>query len=249
MGGHSHWAGIKHKKALSDQKKGKVYTKLIREISIAAREGGGDVNGNPRLRKAMEDARTANMPKDNVENAILRGLGKLPGAVIEEVVFEGYGPDGVAVIVEATTDNRNRATAEIRRIFSAHGGNLGSAGCVAWIFNQKGYLEVERGKVGEDRLLEVVLEAGAEDVKTEEADIYKVLCKPADLEKVKQALAAAQIPVALAEVSMLPSTEVKVGGESAGKLIALMEELEEHDDVKNVYANHNIPDEILAKHQ
>lgn len=249
MGGHSHWAGIKHKKGLADAKKGKVYTKIIREISISAREGGGDPNGNPRLRKAIEDARTANMPSDNVEKAILRGLGKLPGTTIEEVSFEGYGPEGVAVMVEATTDNKNRTTSEIRRIFSSHGGNLGSAGCVSWIFQQRGYIEIEKSKANEEKLYEIVLEAGADDVKSDEQEIYKITCPPTEFEKVRHALEKASIALVSAEVTYLPTTEVKVGGESANKLITLMEELEEHDDVKNVYANYNIPDEILAKHQ
>lgn len=249
MGGHSHWAGIKHKKAISDAKKGKVYTRLIREIAIAARGGGGDPGGNPRLRKAMEDARAANMPSDNVDRAILRGLGKLPGAIIEEVSFEGYGPGGVAVIVEATTDNKNRTTAEIRKIFSSHGGNLGETGCVAWVFQQKGCIEVEKSKAPEDKILELAIEAGADDVKTDGADIYTVVTAPSEFEKVKKALESASMALASASVTLVPTTEVNLEGENANKVIALMEALEEHDDVKNVFANYNVPDEVLAKHQ
>lgn len=249
MGGHSHWAGIKHKKAAMDAKKGKVYTKLIREIAIAARESGGDPNSNPRLRKAMEDARAANMPKDNVENAVLRGTGKLPGAVIEETSFEGYGPAGVAVMAEATTDNKNRTSAEVRKIFSQSGGNLAAAGAVAWIFQRRGYFEIEKSKTSEDKLMDVALEAGADDIKSDEAEIFKVTCPPTEFDKVKQALEKAAIPTVAAETTMLPSNEVKVEGSDAEKLLALLEALEEHDDIKNVYANYNIPDEILAKHQ
>jgi len=249
MGGHSHWAGIKHKKAIADAKKGKVYTRLIREIAIAAREGGGDVSGNPRLRKAMEDARAANMPSDNVDRAVLRGLGKLPGSAIEEVTFEGYGPGGVAVMLEATTDNKNRTTAEIRKIFSAHGGNLGETGCVSWVFQQKGLIEVEKSKAPEDKVFELAIEAGADDVRTDEADIYTVVTVPSEFEKVKKALTSASIALASASVTLLPSTEVNLEGENASKILSLMEALEEHDDVKNVYANYNVPDEVLAKHQ
>ncbi|MBI4063834.1 MAG: YebC/PmpR family DNA-binding transcriptional regulator [Elusimicrobia bacterium] len=249
MGGHSHWAGIKHKKGLADAKRGKVFTKLIREIAIAAREGGGAVDSNPRLRKAIADARDANMPNDNVERAILRGLGKLPGATIEEVRFEGYGPGGVAVMVDGTTDNKNRTSSEIRKIFSSHGGNLAEAGAVSWVFEHKGYIEINRAKVAEDKLFELALDKGAEDVKSDEKEIYKVITQPADFETVKKALEAAGIAANAAEVTYIPKTEVTLDGGNADKMLALIEELEEHDDVKNTYANFNIPDEILAKHQ
>ncbi|MBI4667738.1 MAG: YebC/PmpR family DNA-binding transcriptional regulator [Elusimicrobia bacterium] len=249
MGGHSHWAGIKHKKAAMDAKKGKVYTRLIREIAIAARGSGGNPETNPRLRKAMEDARAANMPSDNVERAILRGLGKLPGAVIEEVKFEGYGPSGVAVMVEATTDNKNRTTSEIRKIFTSSGGSLGELGSVSWVFQNKGYIEIEKSKVSEDKLYEIAVENGAEDVKSDEKDIYKVIVPAQDFDRTKKALEAGGISLLSAEVTYLPTTEVKVEGDTAEKVIALMEALEEHDDVKNVFANYNVPDEILAKHE
>lgn len=248
MGGHSHWAGIKHKKGLADAKRGKMFTKLIREIVIATREGGPSKERNPRLRKAIEDARAANMPGDNVEKAILRGQGKLPGATIEEVVFEGYGPNGVAVMIEATTDSKNRTTSEIRKIFSNNGGALGELGCVSWVFRQKGYFEIEKSRTTEEKLFEIVLDAGAEDVKSDETDIFKVVCEPSEFEKVKAALEKAGIAAVSAEVTKIPGTEVKLEGDAAEKAIALMEALEEHDDVKNVYANYNVPDEILAKH-
>jgi len=249
MGGHSHWAGIKHKKAITDAKKGKLYTKIIREIAIAAREGGGDAARNPRLRKAMDDARSANMPNDNVERAVLRGLGKLPGIIIEEVVFEGYGVDGVAVMVEATTDNKNRTTSEIRRLFSSHGGNLGSTGCVGWIFQQRGYFEIEKSATTEDKLYEIALEAGADDVKSDEMDVFKVTCDPSSYEKICQALESEKIAVVSSELTLLPTTEVNLIGDSANKVLNMVEALEEHDDVKNVFANYNVPDEILASHQ
>ncbi|MEK7288095.1 MAG: YebC/PmpR family DNA-binding transcriptional regulator [Elusimicrobiota bacterium] len=247
MGGHSHWAGIKHKKGLADAKRGKMFTRLIREIVIATREGGPSAEGNPRLRKAIEDARSANMPSDNVERAMLRGQGKLPGAVIEEVVFEGYGPSGVAVMVEATTDNKNRTTSEIRKIFNSCGGSLGEQGCVSWVFQAKGYFEVEKAKVAEDKLYEIAIEAGAEDVKTEEAEIYTVITSLVDFDRVKKALEAQSIPLASAEATKIPTTEMKIDGEAAQKVLSLMENLEEHDDVKNVYANYNVPDELLSK--
>lgn len=232
-----------------DAKKGKVYTRIIREIVIAARESGGNPETNPRLRKAMDDARTANMPSDNIDRAILRGLGKLPGATIEEVRFEGYGPGGVAVMVEATTDNKNRTTSEIRKIFSSSGGSLGEAGSVSWVFQQKGYIEVEKAKVAEEKIFEVAIDGGAEDVKADEKEIFKVLSNPKDFERVKKALEAAQIPMMSAEVTYLPTNEVPLTGGDAEKVLSLMESLEEHDDVKNVYANYNVPDEILAQRQ
>ncbi|MBI4368849.1 MAG: YebC/PmpR family DNA-binding transcriptional regulator [Elusimicrobia bacterium] len=249
MGGHSHWAGIKHKKGLADAKKGKVYTKIIREIVIATKESGPKPESNPRLRKAIEDARAANMPSDNIEKAILRGSGKLPGITIEEVKFEGYGPVGVAVMIEGTTDNRNRTTSEMRKIFSSNGGNLAEAGAVSWVFQQKGYIEVLKVKTSEDKLFEAAIEAGAEDVKGDEQDIYKVITASVDFEKVRRAIEGAGIETQSAEVTYLPTTEVKVEGDDAAKVMKLMETLEEHDDVKNVYANYNIPDEVLSKIQ
>lgn len=245
MSGHSRWAGIKHKKGLTDAKRGKVFTKIIREITIAARLGGGIAENNPRLRKAMDDAREANMPSDNMKKAIQRGTGEIPGVNYEELVYEGYGPSGVALIVEATSDNKNRTAGEIRRIFSQHGGNLGETGSVGWIFEPKGIIAVEKSKTTEDDLMSVALDAGAEDIKTEDPDLFEVTTAPADFEKVKKALDAKKIPIASGEVTMLPKTTVKLAGPAATQMLTLMNTLEDHDDVKNVYANFDIPKEII----
>lgn len=245
MSGHSRWAGIKHKKGLADVKRGKLFTKIIREITIAARTGGGNPEGNPRLRKAMEDAREANMPSDNIKKAVQRGTGEIPGVHYEELVYEGYGPGGVAVIVEATSDNKNRTAGEIRRTFSQHGGNMGEGGCVNWMFSSKGLLTVEKSKAKEDALLDWVLEAGAEDLISEDPDYFEIATPPADFEKVKKTLADHQIPTVTAEVTLLPQSYVKLTGSAAAQMMALMNALEEHDDVKNVYANFDIPKEII----
>lgn len=247
MGGHSHWAGIKHKKAITDAKKGKVYTKIIREITIAAKMGGGDPNANPRLRKAIDDAKANNMPSDNVKRAIQKGTGELPGATFEELVFEGYGPGGVAVIADGTSDNKNRTTSEIRRLFANHGGNLGESGSVGWIFETRGYLTVRKSAVAEDTLMDLVLDAGADDLKSDEADVYEIFCSPQAFEAVKSALAAKGIPTDSAEVTKIPKTEVPLDETQAGRVLALIEELEAHDDIKSVYANFDIPDQVLAK--
>jgi YebC/PmpR family DNA-binding regulatory protein len=245
VSGHSRWAGIKHKKGLADAKRGKLFTKIIREITIAARLSGGQPDSNPRLRKAMEDAREANMPADNMKKAIQRGTGEIPGVNYEELVYEGYGPSGVAVMVEATTDNKNRTAGEIRRIFSSHGGNLGEQGSVGWVFASKGLLAVEKSKAQEDALMDLVLDAGADDLTSDDPDVFEVSTAPADFEKVKKALEAKQIPIAHGEVTMLPKTYVKLTGQAASQMLALMNELEEHDDVKNVYANFDIPKDII----
>lgn len=240
MSGHSKWAGIKHKKAVVDAKRGKIFTRIIREITIAARQGGPNPDNNPRLRKAIEAAKDANMPSDNIKKAIQRGTGEIPGTVYEEVVYEGYGPGGVAVMLEATTDNRNRTTSEIRKIFSQHGGSLGENGCVSWMFSSKGYIAVEKSKVSEEQLLALALEAGAEDFRTEDDDYYEIITLVENFEKVKKTLEEKNIPIATAEVTMLPQTYIKLTGADAQKMLSLMEELEEHDDVKNVYANFDI---------
>ncbi len=240
MSGHSKWAGIKHKKAIIDAKRGKIFTKIIKEITIAARIGGGNPENNARLRKAIDDARDANMPQDNIKKAIQRGTGELPGVNYEDVIYEGYGPGGVAVIVEATTDNRSRTVSEIRKIFSQHGGNLGDNGCVSWMFKEKGYISIDKTKVQEDRLMEIAIDAGAEDVRSEDDDVFEVLTAPEDFEKVKTALENAKIPIETAEVSLQPSTYIKLHGDDARKMIELMEELEDYDDTKKVYANFDI---------
>ncbi len=247
MSGHSKWAGIKHRKMAQDAKRGRIFTKLIREITIAAREGGGSPEHNPRLRKAIDEARTENMPAENIKRAIQRGTGEIPGVVYEEVVYEGYGPGGVAVIVEATTDNRNRTTQEIRRIFSEHGGNLGESGCVSWIFKKKGYITVEKGKIGEDELITVTLDAGAEDVRSDDEDLYEVITLPEEFEKVKKALQEKNTPLASTEVTFLPQTSIKLEEKKAETMLALMNALEEHEDVKNVYANFDIPKAVMEK--
>ncbi|MBI4656632.1 MAG: YebC/PmpR family DNA-binding transcriptional regulator [Elusimicrobia bacterium] len=247
MGGHSHWAGIKHKKALQDAKRGKVFTRIIREITIAAKLSGGDPEKNPRLRKAIEDGKNANMPGDNVKKAIMRGTGQLPGVVYEELMYEGYGPSGIAVMVEITTDNRNRTFSEMRKIFETHGGNIGNTGCVAWIFEQKGYISVKKDIAKEDELMSLALESGAEDFKTTDPNDFEIITDPNDFERVKNKLAEKKITVSSAETTMLPKNEVNVPEDKAQSVITMMNELEDHEDVKNVYSNFNISDSILAK--
>ncbi len=247
MSGHSKWHSIRHKKAAKDAKRGKLFTKLIKDITVAARDGGGDPELNPRLRRAIEKAKAANMPADNIERAIKKGTGELPGVTYESVVYEGYGPGGVAILIHAYTDNKNRTVAEIRHIFSKRGGNMAGAGSVAWQFSKKGIIVVDKDKVDEDRLLEVVLEAGAEDVKTE-GSTYEVYCEPSQLETVRQALEDAGIEYQSADITMLPSTTVRIEDENvARQILNLMEALEEHDDIENVYSNFDIPEEILDK--
>ncbi len=245
MSGHSRWAGIKHKKGLADAKRGKLFTKIIREIVIAAKIGGGSPESNPRLRKAMDDAREANMPADNIKKAIQRGTGELPGATYEELVYEGYGPSGVALMIEVTTDNKNRTAGEIRRLFSQHGGNLGETGSVGWMFSSKGILTVEKSNATEDQLMTLALDAGAEDIQSEDPDIFEVITQPADFESVKKAFAAAKVPTLSAEVTLLPKTYVKLTGSPAQQMMSLMNDLEDHDDVKNVYANFDIPKDVI----
>ncbi len=248
MGGHSHWAGIKHKKALVDAKKGKIFTKILREITIAAKMSGGNPDQNPRLRKAMDDARAANMPLDNMKRAIMKGTGQLPGVSYEEITYEGYGPGSTAVIVECTTDNKNRTFAEIRKIFTSRGGSIGTSGCVSYMFKSKGVIVVNKDAIGEDDLMNLALEAGAEDVRTE-GEAYEVITAPdATFEAVKKAIEAKGITPESAELTMLPDTEVNITDEhTAESLLNMMEELDDHDDTKNVYSNYNIPDDIMAK--
>jgi len=247
MGGHSHWAGIKHKKALVDAKKGKVFTKLIREITIAAKIGGADLGSNARLRKAVDDAKAANMPAENVKRAIMKGTGQLPGTVYEEITYEGYGPNSVAVIVECTTDNKNRTFAEIRKIFQNHGGAIGTSGCVSYMFSKKGVILVSKEDASEETLMDIALEAGAEDIKTS-AEGFEVITAPETFDAVKTALEGKGIKLASAEITMLPSNEVEVtDAEAASKIVRLIETLDEHDDTKEVYSNDKISDEVLAK--
>ena len=246
MSGHNKWSTIKRKKGKLDAERGRLFTRFIREISIAARQGGGDLAGNPRLRTAVNNARAANMPSANIEKAIQKGTGELPGMTIEEFSYEGYGPGGVAVMVHAAGDNKNRATSEIRHIFAKHGGNMGELGCVSWLFHRKGLITVSASSTDEDTLMEVAIEAGAEDVRRVDND-FEITTDPADFEKVKEAIAAKGIKTESAEVTMIPQTTVKLEGKQAQQMIRLMEALEENDDVQNVYANFDIADEEFEK--
>jgi YebC/PmpR family DNA-binding regulatory protein len=245
MSGHSKWAGIKHKKAKVDAQRGRIFTKIIREITVAARVGGGDPGGNPRLRTAVQAARAVNMPAENIERAIKKGTGELEGVTYEEVTYEGYGPGGVAVLVEAMTDNKNRTVGEIRKLFSRNGGNLGEVGCVGFLFEKKGYIQVDAAKVEEDRLFSVALEAGAEDLRREES-VFAVTTAPRDFEKVRDAIVKGGIQPLSAEITKVPKSTVRLQGKPAEQMLRLMEELEEHDDVQHVYANFDIPEEIMA---
>jgi len=244
MSGHSKWHTIKHKKAAVDAKRGKMFTKIIREITTAAKIGGGDVISNPRLRKAVADAKALNMPADNIKKAIQKGTGELPGVSYEEVTYEGYGPAGVAVFVEVMTDNKNRTVGEIRYIFGKNAGNLGTDGSVAWIFSKKGFLIVERGKASEDAIMNAGLEAGIEDIQEEGAN-WEITTAPGDLEAVKEALEKASIEIANAEVAMIPQNRVKVEGKEAQQMLRLMDALEDHDDVQRVHANFDIEESVI----
>src|SRR5438445_4413969 len=248
MSGHSRWQTIKDKKGAADAKRGRVFTRLIKEITVAARLGGGDPEGNPRLRTVILAAKAANMPKDNIEKAIKKGTGELPGVSYEEVVYEGYGPGGVALFVQALTDNRNRTLPEIRHLFAKFGGNLGESNCVSWMFEKKGYIVLPKGGRSDEELLEVVLEAGGDDVR-DDGDNWEVLAPPERLEAVREALVARKIPVASAEVAMVPKTTVRVEGKKAQQLLSMIEALEEHDDVQNVWANFDIDDAEITEQQ
>jgi YebC/PmpR family DNA-binding regulatory protein len=245
MSGHSKWANIKHRKAAADAKKGKLFSNLSKEIIIAAKQGGGNPETNPRLRAAIERAREANMPKENIERAIKRGTGEIPGITYEEVVYEGYGPGGVAIMIEVVTDNKNRTASEIRRIFTKHGGNLGEAGCVSWIFEEKGSIFIDKKSIkDEEQLLNDALDAGAEDVRID-PDSVEIVTSPQDFSHVKNTLLEKGYEIINAEITKIPKNVVPIQGEDAEKLLKLMEELEDHDDVQKTYANFDIPDEIL----
>ncbi|MDR1418233.1 MAG: YebC/PmpR family DNA-binding transcriptional regulator [Endomicrobium sp.] len=248
MSGHNKWASIKHKKAATDAKKGKVFTKIIREIVVSTKEGGPQIENNARLRKAIEDAKEANMPLDNIKKAIQRGNGEIPGAVYEEMLYEGYGPNGVAIIVEVTTDNKNRTASEIRKMFSSHKGNLGETGCVGWMFDRKGYITVYKSKIEEESLMSLALEAGAEDFKNDErSDVYEIITSSTDLDSIKTTLKNKNIEVSSSEITMIPQTQIALSGDDAKCMLKLMDTLEEHDDVKNVYANFDISNEEMEK--
>ncbi len=246
MSGHSKWATIKRKKAATDQARGKLFSKFIKEITIAARHGGGDAEANPRLRSAVAAAKSVNMPASNIDRAIKRGTGEIEGVHYEETHYEGYAAGGVALLVEVATDNRNRTAGDVRHIFTKHGGNLGEAGSVAYLFKPRGVLLVDKAAVAEEALIDVVLEAGADDVSTE-GDSFEVLTPPAAFEAVKEALGTKGIPVLSAEVTRVASLEIAVSERDAGAVLRLVDALEEHDDVQKVYANFNVPDEVLAR--
>jgi YebC/PmpR family DNA-binding regulatory protein len=245
MAGHSKWKQIKHKKALTDSRRAAAWTKIIREITVAAKAGGGDPTGNPRLRLAMDNARAANMPNDNIDRAIKKGTGELEGVSYEEITYEGYGPSGSAILVAIVTDNKNRTHGELRRIFDKNNGTLGAAGCVAWIFEKRGSLQVETGGKG-DALMEAAIEAGAADV-VEGGDTFDIVTEPADFDAVKEKVAAAGFKIVSGEVTLIPKNTVKLTGQDAERAVRLVDALEEHDDVQNVYANFDISDEDLAQ--
>ncbi|MBE9541594.1 MAG: YebC/PmpR family DNA-binding transcriptional regulator [Deltaproteobacteria bacterium] len=244
MSGHSKWSSIKHKKGAADAKRGRIFTKIIREISVAARAGGGDPDGNPRLRTAIETAKAENMPKDNIERAIKKGTGELEGVHYEESVLEGYGPNGVAILVDIMTDNKNRTMAELRHAFTKYNGNIGSTGCVAWMFDKKGLISFDKEKVDEDKLMEVALDAGADDI-NDEGSTLEIITDPNDFEAVKEALDKNGLQYVFAKISMIPQNTVKLNKKEAEQVLKLMETLEDSDDVQNVYANFDIPDDIM----
>jgi YebC/PmpR family DNA-binding regulatory protein len=245
MSGHSKWSTIKRKKGAQDAKRGKIFSKLTKEITVAARLGGPDPEGNPRLRAAIAAAKMENMPKDNIQRAIRKGTGEGGGAALEEVIYEGYGPEGVALMVESLTDNKNRTVSDVRHLFTKHGGSLGEPGCVAWMFDKKGVIVFDRGTVKEDELLEAALECGAEDLQSSESQ-FEVLTDPASFVEIKEALEARGFQPILAELQLRPKTTVPLMEESrAQKVLKLVESLEDHDDVSNVFANFDIPDHIL----
>jgi len=245
VSGHSKWSTIKRKKGATDAKRGRIFTRLIKEITVAARMGGGDPEGNPRLRSAIGTAKSENMPKDNIERAIKKGTGDLEGAVYEEITYEGYGPGGVAVMVECMTDNKNRSVADIRHAFSKSGGNLGESGCVAWMFDKKGSILIDKSAIDEEELMDKALESGAEDV-LEEENVFQVITTPDDFEAVREALQTDGLEFIEAEVSLIPQNTVDITEEKPAKqLLRLLESLEDHDDVQSVSANFDIPDEIM----
>jgi YebC/PmpR family DNA-binding regulatory protein len=246
MSGHSKWSTIKHKKAAKDAKKGKIFTKLIKEITVAARMGGGDINTNPRLRTAVLTARGNSMPGDNIERAIKKGTGELEGVTYEEIQYEGYGPGGAAIIAQVLTDNKNRTVSEIRRLFAKHGGHMGETGCVSWMFDKKGLIAIEKSQVDEERLMGIVLDAGAEDVRDED-DLFEVVTPPEGFAAVKERLDQEKIVVASAHVTLVPKNTVDVEAKHVEQILKLTEELEDDDDVQSVSANFNIPTELMEK--
>jgi YebC/PmpR family DNA-binding regulatory protein len=244
MSGHSKWSSIKHKKAATDARRGKIFTKLIKEITVAARMGGGDPDANSRLRTAILAAKSENMPKDNIDRAIKKGTGELEGVNYEESIYEGYGPGGAAVLVESLTDNKNRTVADIRNIFGKNNGSLGENGCVAWMFEKKGYIAIESKAVDEEALMETTLEAGADDIREDDSN-FEVITAPEDFNTVKEAVDNASIPYIVAEITMLPQSTTNLAGKEAEQMVRLMEMLEDNDDVQKVYTNADIPEDII----
>ncbi len=247
MSGHSKWSTIKHKKGAADAKRGKIFTRIIKEMTVAARMGGGDVDGNPRLRAAVAEAKASNMPKDNIDRAIKRGTGELEGVNYEELTYEGYGPGGVALMVETMTDNTNRTTPEIRHAFEKCGGNMGTPGSVRFQFERKGYFAVEKSAASEDRLMEIALEAGADDLQSEDADVFEIYTTPEAFEQVRQVLEKNKIPTVEAKLGMIPANYIKLDEQKSKQMMRLMEMLDDQDDVQNVYTNFDIPDELLEE--
>ena len=244
MSGHSKWASIKHKKAANDAKRGKLFTKLLKEVSVAARNGGGDPEMNPRLRTAMQTAKAANVPNDTIDRAVLKGTGELEGINYEEVVYEGYGPKGVALIIEVLTDNKNRSVSDLRNILDRNGGSMGERGCVSWMFEKRGLILVEKSSIDEDELFLIAAEAGAEDLETQGGQI-QIISPFEDFELVRLAIQESQASIALAEITMVPQTTVALDEKQAEQMIRLMDSLDDNDDVQKVYANFDIPDDIL----
>jgi YebC/PmpR family DNA-binding regulatory protein len=246
MAGHSHWAGIKHKKAVVDAKRGKLWSKLSKQIIVAAKMGGGDPDMNIRLRTAINDAKAVSLPKDNIDRAIKKGIGELDGGNVEEVIYEGYGPGGVAVMCDIMTDNRNRTAPELRKVFEVHGGKLGATNCVAYLFERKGLFVLSAANVDEERVMEVAMEAGAEDIR-HEGEVFEITCNPDVYSDVGAALDAAEIPVESREITRIPTNTVDLDLETSRKILKLMEALDDHDDVQSVSANFNMPEEALAE--
>jgi YebC/PmpR family DNA-binding regulatory protein len=246
MSGHSKWHSIKHKKAKVDAARGRVFTKVIKELTVSARVGGGDPEANPRLRTAVLAARAANMPAKNIENAIMKGTGELPGVVYEEVVYEGYGPGGVALYINAMTDNKNRTVAEIRHLFTKHGGNLGESGSVAWMFEKKGLIKVGKKNYDEDTIFTLAIDAGAADIKTDDDEFYLIYTGYDQLEKVQAELEKSKVNIGSAERTLLPKTTMHLDGKQAEQMLKMMEALDDHDDIQGVYANFDIDDEVMA---
>jgi YebC/PmpR family DNA-binding regulatory protein len=245
MSGHSKWANIKRRKGAQDAKRGKIFTRVLKEIMIAARMGGGDPEGSPRLRSAIAAAKSENVPKDNIERAIKKGAGELEGVSYEEITYEGYGPGGVAILVDCMTDNRVRTVADVRHFFAKSGGNLGENGCVSWMFDKKGSILIDKGDLSEDALMDLALEAGAEDVLDQDSE-FQVVTAPEDFDSVRESLEKAGLAIVQAAITMIPKTTLDVTEEkTARQLLRLLENLEDHDDVQNVYANFEIPDELM----